>query len=215
VRSLSQAQYERGIEALRNREHGEHALVIGNSPWRKTFPVGAWFGPTIACNAYWRDADRFPSYLVAFDPNLIKEQVIAKCYENSVLVFRENEGRPAVLERIPLGDRGKWFHVAGAFDIGSLAGSLAIALAGWLGCKSITLVGFSLSHDNLYVGTEHYREDRPDAAQRAAGSRCTDHSRIRRAIDEYHRLSPGGSVHWITPGTWMLAALESPDRAAV
>jgi len=213
VRKLLASDYARGMEALRNREHGEHALVIGNSPWRKHFPVSAWFGPTIACNAYYRDADRFPSYIVAFDSNMIRELVEAHAYRDAACVFRANECRPKVLESVPAEERGQWFHLddpsfdperRGAF--GSQAGTLAVVLAGWLGCASLTLVGFSLSLANIYAGSKEYGNATP--TEDNPGSRGQDFSRMRKALEEFSRLSPGASIHWIAPGEWMLAKLD-------
>jgi hypothetical protein len=215
MRQLLASDYARGMEALRNLEHGADALVIGNSPWRKRFPVGAWFGPTIACNAYYRTADRFPAYLVAFDGNMISECVAARTYESTTLVLRANECHAKVLDQIPAADHGHWFYVNDVFDINGLCGAMAIGLAGWLGCASVTLVGFSLSYDNLFSGTDNYPSEEFERLKgNAVGARTQDVSLLARSIREFNRLSPGGSVHWVTPGDWMLAKLDQGAAVA-
>jgi hypothetical protein len=204
---LKAEDYERGMVALRNREYGAHALVIGNSPWRRAFPVGAWFGPTIACNAYYRDADRFPTYLVAHDPMMIQEIVKAHVYRDTTIVLRQNEAHPHVLDKVPAEEVGHWFYLdldpSFEADYGDQAGTMAITLAGWLGCASITLIGFSLSLDNLYAGSANY-----GPSQNSVPGSYEPYSAFRRAFAEFHRLSPGASVHWVAPSDWMLAKLD-------
>jgi len=204
------AEPQLGMAGLRNAEQGRHALVVGNSPWRAGFPVADWqAGPVIACNAYYRDAVRMPDYLCVFDTAMIEEAVTKRVYLQTRLVLRSDERRGTVLAKIPQDEHGRWFHMESEFDFGSLAGTMAIGLAGWLGCASLTLIGYSLSHDNLYLGTPNYRREvSTPEARREPGSRAQDVTRIAKALGVVASLSPGAAVHWVSPGPWLLAKLN-------
>lgn len=218
-----------GLDKLRNFRLGEPALVIGNSPWRAGFPLRELDGfVTIGCNVIFREFA--PEYLVAFDGEVIRTLLLEHAYVTSRVVLRAPEHRPGVLEVLRasadygLADENV-YALDGAghgseFNPGSLAGTLAIGLAGWLGCSSLTLVGFSLSDDNLYLGDRLYKSpsSTPEYS-REPGARAGDFKPIREAVERYRIMASEAngcesSVHWVCPYAWAFERLRAEPAAA-
>lgn len=205
------ADLQRPFQELRNAEAGKAALVVGNSPWRVGFDLAAWSGgPVIGCNALYRDFE--PDYLCVYDTNMIDEvlrsEFIGRTKKTKV-IFRATETKSLVLSAMAPETRAGWYAGDGHMPIGGLCGPFAIITAGWLGCHSVTLVGFSFDEGNIYQGTPNYSpEGRWEAYQLEPGGRPESIGRVEEAIRQYKVFVPDGYVHVIAPADWSLQRLE-------
>jgi hypothetical protein len=204
--------HARHVSELRASRAGEHALVIGNSPWRKGFPLEAWKGPTIGCNAIWKDSGDgetkgyIPDYICAIDTDVISELIREGMGTKTILILRAGEARHYIIRDIPKEKLGVWYVVGHEIDFKTLTGGMAIMLAGYLGCASATLVGFSGSDANLYIGTANYakREHHPEP-----GALPTAMTRMYQAFDKFRELSPEGTIHIVAPEPFVMRALAT------
>jgi len=192
------------ITDLTGAEKGLPALVLGNSPWRAGFPIGAWAGITIGCNAIYREGVEL-DYLVAVDPAMVKEVAAWKPWEHGVklVISQERNWRG----NVPPG--AGVYCVSAGFLWQRLAGNLALGLAMLLGCNPIVMAGFSMDGTNMFIGTKNYRHIQPGAGKRISGSDKKHNLAIRSRLEELN--ADNFDVYWVAPALEMLELLERPS----
>lgn len=185
-----------GIEHLRSVHENEMALVVGNSPWRTGFPIHQWHGPVIVCNGAFLELP-CKGYVCISDVEMMRQAFAEPEAVEHTFITPTDIGKADLRHLID--SRGlKHVGVEGAWDTAPTSGAMAIGLAGWLGCKSILIIGFSCDQSHI---SRNDRVANPGSNVRGIES-------LKSGIKEYGRLSPGGHVSISVDPDWFTSAIE-------
>lgn len=141
------------IERDRAGAHkGVPAICLGNGPSRKGL-VSPPDAIVIGCNAAYRDTEGL-TYLVSLDRTMMREIIEARL--DIPVIGREHTLKKVLTEaRIW---RDPELHLAARPPSLPFSGYLAMYCACVFGCDPIRLVGYDGGVQNLYVGTNCYRQ---------------------------------------------------------
>lgn len=127
------------------------AFVIGNGPSREAIDLYSLKGVTWGCNALYRDYA--PDYLVAVDPMMQREILSANYHETHKVVFK----RTKAYDFTPHPNITEWRPAKGAPNN---SGTTAVYYATTHGARRVFLLGFDISKENVYDGTNCYNPKR-------------------------------------------------------